>query len=312
MRTVVAGLLGVTFALGSAHAEPDSLGDLLGPREVAVGEAMRGGATGATAAGLNPGGLPLNRELVFEGGYGYRASDSASLISLSACDSTTAIPGCFFYEHTGASPDLMSSDGSSSSRRTNVAGLALSRMLVPRILIGVTSKYFSYASSVVDEVAAKGFAVDLGATVRLTEMINLGVSAQNLYASADTPAFPRAVGGGVMGRPIPTLTVSFDARWRLNGDAKAARYGGGAELFLRSGSGQTAFPIRAGVLHDNNAGGITYLSAGLGITSLKWGIDVTGRRAVQGGSDNLLLASMRFWGPRMAAPDLSTSIEPGF
>src|SRR5688500_11158269 len=61
----------------SSRAEAESLDDMLGPREIAVGEAMRGGATGASAIGLNPAGLPLNRELVFEGGYGYRASDSA-------------------------------------------------------------------------------------------------------------------------------------------------------------------------------------------------------------------------------------------
>src|SRR5689334_21359375 len=119
MRSLAPGILAVTCLLGSAHAEPDSLDDLLGPREIAVGEAMRGGATGASAIGMNPGGLPLNRELVFEGGYGYRASDSASLIGVSACDSTNALPGCFFYDYAGSSPEL---GGMSMSRTTHVLG----------------------------------------------------------------------------------------------------------------------------------------------------------------------------------------------
>ena len=68
MRSLVLGVLTVAGLLGSAGAENDSQTDLLGPREIAVGEAMRGGATGASAIGLNPAGLPLNRELVFEGG----------------------------------------------------------------------------------------------------------------------------------------------------------------------------------------------------------------------------------------------------
>ncbi|MEJ7603905.1 MAG: hypothetical protein WKG01_38850, partial [Kofleriaceae bacterium] len=76
MRSVVLVALG-TILLGNAQADSGGLDDHLGPREIAVGEAMRGGATGASAIGLNPAGLPLNRELVFEGGYGYRASDSA-------------------------------------------------------------------------------------------------------------------------------------------------------------------------------------------------------------------------------------------
>ena len=74
MRLLTASAVLLFAALGSAHAEGDALVDMLGPREIAVGEAMRGGATGSSAIGLNPAGLPLNRELVFEGGYGYRAS----------------------------------------------------------------------------------------------------------------------------------------------------------------------------------------------------------------------------------------------
>ena len=82
MRSLALGVLSVAALAGSARASADSLDDLLGPREIAVGEAMRGGATGEIAADLNPSGLPLNRELVFEGGYGYRAADSASLVGV--------------------------------------------------------------------------------------------------------------------------------------------------------------------------------------------------------------------------------------
>ncbi len=305
MRQVVAGILGVTIALGSARADSDALDDFLGPREIAVGEALRGGATGATGIGLNPAGLPLNRELVFEGGYGYRFDDSASLMNISACDSTNLMPGCFFYQYAGSSPDLPADVEMDASRTTHVGGLSLSRMLVPRILIGATTKYFNTTSSVMGETASKGFAWDVGTTVRITDMINVGVSAQNLFKTADSIQFPRAVGGGLQARPLSSLALSFDMRKRLDGGAEAMRFGGGAELFLRSGGGQTGFPIRLGALRDNNGDGTTYLSAGLGVTSLKWGIDVTGRRMVAGGDETLVIASMRFWGPRMPAPDLA-------
>ncbi len=291
-------MLGVSCLLGSAQAEPDSLDDLLGPREVAVGEAMRGGATGASAIGLNPAGLPLNRELVFEGGYGYRPSDSASLIGVSACDSTNLMPGCFFYDYAGSSPEL---EGIQKSRHTHVGGLAISRQFVPRVLIGATTKYYSFQSDVMGEKSASGVALDFGATIRMTELINVGFSAQNLYASDKSPQFPRAMGGGVHARPIPSLALSFDMRWKLEGDNTSARYGGGAEWFIRSK--QNGYPIRVGALRDNGLDA-TFVSGGIGFATLRWGVDVGARRQVKNGDETLVLASMRFFGPRMAAPGI--------
>jgi hypothetical protein len=290
--------LGVTCLLRPAAAE--SLDDMLGPREIAVGEAMRGGATGASAIGLNPAGLPLNRELVFEGGYGYRVSDSASLIGVSACDSTNMAPGCFFYEYAGASPEL---DGMTGTRRTHVGGMTLSRQFVPRVMVGATTKYYDFESTMTGEKDASGFVFDLGATVRMTQMINLGISAQNLWASEETPQFPRALGGGIHARPLQSLALSFDMRWKLDGENTSARYGGGFEWFLKGK--QNGYPIRLGALHDNGLGA-TYLSGGLGFSGMKWGIDVGARRQVKGGDETIVLASMRFFGPRMAAPSLDS------
>jgi hypothetical protein len=284
-------------ALGSARADGDALDDMLGPRELGVGEAMRGGATGATAIGENPAGLGLNRELVFEGGYGYRASDGASLLGASACDSTAGIPGCFFYDYAASNPD---SNGTSLHRTTHVGGLATSRMLTPRVLVGATFKYFHFDSDVDGEMAASGFNVDLGTTIRLSDMFNLGVAAQNLFGSSSTE-FPRAVGGGILARPIPMLAMSFDMRWRLDGMQQRARYGGGVELFIRNSTGQTGVPLRAGVVRDNSLDA-TYLTAGIGLATMKFGFDVGARRAISGPAETVVIASMRLFGPRLPAP----------
>jgi len=292
----VFGAVSVAVLAGRAHADPDSLNNLLGPREIAVGEAMRGGATGASGAELNPSGVPLNRELVFEGGYGYRPDDSASLIGVSACDSTNAMPGCFFYNYAGTNPEL---GDMTMHRTTHVGGVTLSRVLLPRLLVGATTKYYHFTSNMTGESNASGTTFDLGATIRVTSMINLGVSGQNLWATTSSPEFPRALGGGVYARPLPVLALSFDSRWKLEGPDRSARYGGGAELFLRSGD--AGYPIRVGALHDNGLGA-TYLSAGLGYASMGWGLDVTGRREVKGGDDTMFIASMRLFGPRMPAP----------
>jgi hypothetical protein len=297
MRSLVLGVSCLALA-GGGVAGADSLTDPLGPREIAVGEALRGGATGVAGADLNPSGLALNREVVFEGSYGYRAADSASLIGVSACDSTTAVSGCFFYDYAGSSPEL---GGMTMHRASHVGGAALSYTLLPRVLFGVTGKYYRFSSNMTGEASANGEAIDLGATLRLTDVINLGVSAQNLWVSSATPEFPRAVGGGVYAHLGSLLALSFDARWKLDGSDHSARFGGGGELFLTGNRGQSGYPIRAGALHDN-ALGATYLSAGLGYAAINWGIDVAGRREVKGGDETLIIASMRFFGPRMPAP----------
>jgi hypothetical protein len=294
MRLVSTSLILIGALLRSAHAEGDALVDTLGPREIAVGEAMRGGATGSTAIGLNPAGLPLTRELVFEGGYGYRFSDAASLIGISACDSTNAAPGCFFYQYAGSSPEL---GGTTMSRRTHIAGGSFAYRATPRILLGTTIKYFNFKSELMDEPKASGFTFDVGTTIRVTDLVSLGVTGYNLWGEK-SPEFARAVGGGLYARPIPSLAFGFDARWKLDGDDHTARYGGGAELFMRSSSGQTGFPLRIGALRDNGLDS-TYLSGGLGVTGMKFGIDLAVRHAVTGTDETMLLASLRFFGPRM-------------
>lgn len=301
MRSLVLGSLSIAALAGSADAGADSLNDQLGPRAIAVGEALRGGATGATSVDLNPGGLPLNRELVFEGGYGYRAADSASLIGASACDSTNAVPGCFFYDYAGSNPEP---GGMTLHRTTHVGGVSLSRMIVPRVLFGVTTKYFRFSSEMPGESNASGTLFDLGATLRVTDVVNLGVSAQNLWGTGSSPQFPRAIGGGLYAHLASALALSFDARWKLDGSDHSARFGGGGELFLHGNGGQSGLPIRVGALHDNAGSGATFLSAGLGYASVSWGIDVAGRREVKGGDETLLIASMRFFGPRLPAPGL--------
>jgi hypothetical protein len=301
MRLPLAAILLATAFLGSAHADGDSLEDVLGPREIALGEAMRGDATGASAIGMNPAGLPLNHELVFEGGYGYRQSDQASLLGVSACDSTNAAPGCFFYNYAGASPDGSQMPASTT---THIGGLALSHAISPHLYLGSTIKYFHYDTTIPSETNASGLTFDLGATLRLTDMASLGVVGYNLWGSS-SPEMPRAAGGGLALKPLPILTLSFDMRWILDSYSTTmpmtgVRYGGGAELFLRNASGQTGVPIRVGALHDSTLAGETYLSAGLGFSTMSMGIDVGARKAISGGDDLMVLASIRLFGPRLA------------
>ena len=185
-------------------------------------------------------------------------------------------------------------------RTTHVLGTALAYPITPKLAIGSTVKYFRFDSDVMTESKASGFSWDVGATAQLGGTLSLGLAGYNLVGETSSQ-FPRAVGGGVLARPLPSFSISFDARWRLVDNAHSARYGGGAEYFVSTQNGQTGFPIRAGVLHDNGLNA-TYVSGGLGLATLRYSIDIAGRFAASGPSDKLVIASMRFFGPRLQAP----------
>jgi hypothetical protein len=68
------------------------------------------------------------------------------------------------------------------------------------------------------------------------------------------------------------------------------------------------YPIRLGGIHDNGLGS-TYITGGIGVANIKWGIDVAARREIKGGDETLVLASLRFYGPRHASPGLQSPDE---
>ncbi len=303
MRTTPLVLAGVAVAAvaaaGTARADADSLVDDQGARELALGGSLRAGATGALATTLNPAGLPLTQDLVFEGAYGFRPVDNETVLQVAACDSTTEAPGCFYYHYLTASPTI---DGMDGHRHSHTLGYTMSRQVLPHILIGGSAKYFSYTSDLMGESDKSGFNWDAGATIRLNEYINVAVVGYDLWG-ARSAEFPRAVGTGAMVKPLPALTLAFDALWNLDASGKSGRYGGGVEYFLSTGHGQMGYPLRIGAVRDVALAG-TYLSGGLGITGLKIGFDLGARKEVSGGNELVVTASLRFYGPRGGADPL--------
>ncbi|HLU68099.1 MAG TPA: hypothetical protein VKZ63_17565 [Kofleriaceae bacterium] len=293
-RVAAATLLVCTSS--TAAADASSLTDYFGPREVALGESMRADARGALATTLNPAGLGLSRQLVFEGSYGYRPGDGASVISASACDSTVPIGGCFYYHYIGAEPTL---SGETYDRRAHDFGIAAARAITPRILVGINARYFDYNSNLMGEADASGFAGDLGLIVRASESVHLAVVGYNLLAE-DSPQYPMAVGGGVTVRPVPQLGIGLDAVWNLEVEEGrgTGRYGGGIEYFLQSADMLSGYPLRAGVVHDREVEG-TYLTAGVGFTSAKVAVDLGARKQVGGGDELMVQGGLRLFGPTL-------------
>lgn len=294
--------LGIGALTATARADADSLNDNLGPREIAVGEAARGDARGAMAITLNPAGLALSHELVFEGGFGYRPGDGAQVASVSACDSTVPVPGCFYYRYFKAAPTIGAAD---FNRRSHEAGVTLARRIGPRVSVGVTNRYFDYNSDLAGEEDVSGWGADLGVSLAASSLLSVGMAGYNVL-SADSENYPRGLGAGVTLRPSPRFMLAVDGMWNLEtGDDKASgRYGGGGELFLQGSDLQVGYPLRLGGVYDvgEKAG---YITAGIGYNALKVGIDLGLRKQLSGermdGTSELMIqASVRVFGPRVA------------
>lgn len=278
-----------------ARADADSLTDNIGPREIALGDSMRAESLGTASTVLNPAGLALNSQLVFEGSFGYRESDKANIGSVSACDSTVPVAGCFYYHYLNAEPGVGDMD---VTRRFHEGGFSAARALSQQIILGTNTRFFDYNSNVEGEEDHRGYAFDVGLIVQPAQMIRIGAVGYNLLAT-DSPQYPLGVGTGLSIRPgNGALGVSLDALWNLDredGEDKG-RYGGGIEYLLRSGP-MAAYPLRVGGVYDDlNDGG--YASFGVGYSTPKMGLDVGGRRQVSGDGDEFIIqAGLRIVGP---------------
>lgn len=292
MRSAAFVALALLVLAPARPARADSPTDYLGPRELAVGEAMRADARGSTAITLNPAGLALTRELAFDGTYGYTDAGDGSVhaASISGCDSTTPVAGCLYYRYF-----LRPGDG--TRFRVHEVGSTAARAFGQSAAAGLTVKYFDTAGPGED---ASGFAVDAGLVVRLAESLRIGATGHNLI-NEGAIQYPRALGVGITASFGPTLSLHADGMWQIeredDSEGSTGRYGGGAEYFLSSADRQTGYPLRLGVVHDV-AVDATYVTGGVGIMSTGVALDLGARKELEG-DEITVLASLRVFGPRM-------------
>tara|TARA_R110002096_G_scaffold44524_9_gene119872 strand:- start:25708 stop:26607 length:900 start_codon:yes stop_codon:yes gene_type:complete len=286
----------ILLSLSTAtRANADSLTDNLGPRAVALGDSLRAESVGTQSTVLNPAGLALNQQLVFEGSFGYRDSDKANIGSVAACDSTTPVAGCFYYHYLNSKPNLGEMD---VTRRVHEAGVTAARALSKQILIGTNTRFFDLNSNANGEEDQRGYSIDMGLIFAPSTGVRIAGVGYNLIGT-DSPQYPRGVGTGVVLRPGGgSLGLSLDALWNLDrADGEdTGRYGGGLE-YLLAPTPIAAYPIRVGGVYDDltDAG---YASAGIGYSTPKMGIDIGGRKQLSGDGDEYIIqAGLRIVGP---------------
>lgn len=242
-----------------AHAaEP-----IVGLRSLALGDGMRGYATGAEGPLLNPSGMVLTRQFAVAGFYSLRVQSLGHFLHSSVVDSVTqryvAIGAYYNYLHENPRFAIRLPEGGSSqrvvlvqtpgiTREANEAGLAAAVPVGDRFSFGATLKYgnystraqlipedvpadFTYQNPAIDkehnyDLGSVGnvFSFDVGITLRLFDELRVGLVGHNLWAHG--PEVPTQLGLGLSYRFSERLLIAGDAVFDFTGHTTCGDGGG--------------------------------------------------------------------------------------
>jgi hypothetical protein len=221
-----------------------------------LGGASRAWALGDEGPLLNPSGMSLSKAYTIDGTYGYASGLSEQFLHAAIVDSTSPfnLAGGLYYTYHSSSPS------GGLSGHGHEAGLALSLPFGPFLSIGATLKYFKLEDAEVFNGHDGGLTFDVGATIRPTEIVSLGLVGTNLHDLGTSQA-TQAVGYGVALIPLTNTLVVADGLTRFSADNQTGRKG----TSLMGGAGYTflgKLAVRAGGGYDASTGN-GYLTFGL-------------------------------------------------
>jgi hypothetical protein len=249
LGSIAAGLLLTVVAVPAGASE-----EMLGPRALGMGGALRAASAAEAGPYVNPAGMSLIRSYQVEALYELRPQDSTNAVGLSITDSATSKAGVaagIYYDFLNADPHVR---GLGFTRRGHEVGLSVSYPLADRFILGVTNKYF-YVDTTGDGISlagarSRGWTMDVGSILKLSDAVTFGVVGQNLmdmksWEAPETLAFGLAVGASNV------LVLDFDAviRWLEYPGQSTKTIGGyhvGGEYFLAG-----SFPLRLGYSYDS-------------------------------------------------------------
>jgi hypothetical protein len=280
--------------LSSTALAAGEITPLANGRALGMGGALRGAAAGDAALALNPSGMSLLRAYALEGEYLHGSGRSENDAHVSIVDSTSAfnVAGGLYYTYLSASPG-----GDAPDRSGHEGGFALSVPFGEKIFLGATAKYVRLTTkggaAMADDVT-KGLTFDVGATLRPTTFLGIGIVGYNLNDLHDR-RLPFAVGGGITASPMDELLLAFDVLWDRHagaGDQAAVHLMGGAEYtFARR------VALRAGAGHRGGALTGTYVSGGLTLVSEVGALDGGVQRGLGDLDETLFVISARLFIP---------------
>jgi hypothetical protein len=296
--------------------------DMVGVRSLGMGEAVRATATGAEAPIFNPAGMSLVKQYVIEGMYGFSVEDLGHHVHVSVVDSITSrVAASLFYTFIYTEPQLTLHwaggllKNATETRTGHAAGLSLSMALGDHFMLGLTTKYLHFDTTVplpagtqpnqltLDTV--NGVTFDVGLIVRVGDKFNIAAIGYNLWDHGSRES-PLSLGIGLAYVPLPVLSINFDTVVNFTGyqelhvnpkdpskvtlDSRVTtRLGPGLQWVISN-----KVPVRAGYIYDYGLSA-HYLTMGLGYLSQQFGIDLGYRVKVAGGLENFLMLGVRLF-----------------
>ena len=205
-----------------------------------MGGASRAWALADEGPLLNPSGMSLSKAYTIDGTYGYASRLSEQFLHASIVDSTSPfnLAGGLYYTYHSTNPSG-GLDG-----HGHEGGLALSFPFGPYVSIGATLKYFKLLDADAIDGHDGGLTFDVGATIRPTQVVSLGVVGTNLRDLGTSQA-TQAIGYGLALIPLTNMVVVADGLTRFTADAQTGRKG----TSLMGGAGYTFWgklAVRAG------------------------------------------------------------------
>ena len=275
-----------------------------------MGGASRAWAIGDEGPLLNPSGMSLSKAYTIDGTYGYASRLSEQFLHAGIVDSTSPfnLAGGLYYTYHSSDPT------GGPSGHGHEGGLALSFPFGPYVSIGATLKYFKLEDADVFSGHDGGLTFDVGATIRPTEIVSLGLVGTNLRDLATSQA-TQALGYGLALIPLTNMLVVADGLTHFTADDQTGRKG----TSLMGGAGYTFFSklaVRAGGGYDA-ATGNGYLTFGLSgvseIGAFDGGIrqDLTRSMLASGAEvrETVLQVSLRLFIPASETQDPSLDMQ---
>jgi hypothetical protein len=221
-----------------------------------MGGASRAWALADEGPLLNPSGMSLSKAYTINGTYGFASRLSDQFLHASIVDSTSPfnLAGGLYYTYHSTNPS------GGLVGHGHEGGLALSFPFGPYVSIGATLKYFKLLDADAINGHDGGLTFDVGATVRPTQVVSLGLVGTNLRDLGTSHA-TQAIGYGLALIPLTNMVVVADGLTRFTADAQTGRKG----TSLMGGAGYTLWgklAVRAGGGYDAVTGN-GYLTFGL-------------------------------------------------
>jgi hypothetical protein len=303
--------IALTSALGIAVESTARAFEELTPTEaLGMGGASRAWALADEGPLLNPSGMSLSKAYTIDGTFGYASRLSDQFLHASIVDSTSPfnLAGGLYYTYHSTNPT------GGLSGHGHEGGLALSFPFGPYVSIGATLKYFKLLDADAFNGHDGGLTFDVGATVRPTQVVSLGLVGTNLRDLATSQA-TQAIGYGVALIPLTNMVVVADGLTRFTVDNQTGRKG----TSLMAGVGYTFWgklAVRTGGGYDASTGN-GYLTFGLSgiseVGAFDGGIrqDLTRSMLASGSEvrDTVLQVSLRLFIPASQTQDPSLDMQ---